>query len=56
MGEWGLLSTEIARMAKTMQDYLRICLSQYRDVAIARYHRDFDWQSIEQRVSKDLGL
>ena len=43
-------------MAKSMRDYLTICLDQYRKVAISKYGGDFDWQSIEQKVSKDLGL
>jgi hypothetical protein len=43
-------------MAKTMQYYLESCLSQYREVAISKYGRDFDWQAIEQRVSRDLQL
>jgi hypothetical protein len=43
-------------MGKTMQDYLIYCLGQYRKVAMAKYGMDFDWESIERMVSKELGL
>jgi hypothetical protein len=39
-----------------MRDCLIICREQYREIAISKYGRDFDWQSIEQKVKKDLGL
>jgi hypothetical protein len=43
-------------MANTMQNYLRFCFGQYREVARSKYHRDFDYQSIECRVNEELGL
>jgi hypothetical protein len=43
-------------MVKTMRDHLRICREQYGEVAISKYGRDFNWQSIEDRVSKELRL
>ncbi|HSW40305.1 MAG TPA: hypothetical protein VLL97_12525 [Acidobacteriota bacterium] len=43
-------------MTKTMKDHLRICREQYGEVSIAKYGREFNWQSIEDRVSKELRL
>jgi hypothetical protein len=43
-------------MTRSMRDYLVICYEQYREIAISKYGRDFDWQSIEQKVNQDLRL